>query len=376
MRVIAFFSQKGGVGKTTASVNIAVALAQMGRRVLLIDLDSNACASAYLGVSANLESSVGAALLRECRLPAVTKPVADGVWLVPGSSELVTIDKDLAREAATRDPAYALVEALSALDATAYDYVLLDCPGGHIGMGQMALMAADEVIIPTGLSVLDLYAAVPTLGQIRNAQEFRADGGRPTLLGFLPNGASKAGVPAKLQALLDQYGLPCFTPVRASALLKTAAIAAQMQRRCLVLSRPDSPVSVSYRQVAREIDLGIAVVRADAAGALGAGPEADLETGQPEPMTPVEEAAPEAGSTADWPAGEPSEGEARPDLTPVAEAAPEVGLTADWPAVEPGVAEPEPRQVALADRVEPGAGSAVAAPQWPVPAPAQVAEMA
>lgn len=326
MRVIAFFSQKGGVGKTTASVNIAVALAQAGRRVLLVDLDSNACASAYLGVCADLEGSVGAALLRECGLPAVTKPVVDGLWLVPGSSALVTLDKALACETEAHDPAYALVEALSALDAAAYDYVLLDCPGGHVGMGQMALMAADEVVIPTGLSVVDLYAAVPTLNQIRDAQDFRADAGRPTLLGFLPNGAGKAGVPAKLQALLDEHGLPSFTPVRASALLKTVALAAQLQRRCLVLSRPHCPASVSYRQVAREIYLGIDVAQAELAGVLAGADEA------------------ESGA----------------------------GPAAELPAAEPGAEAVRPEQVTFADK----AGLAVAAPKWPVAAPAGLTDAA
>lgn len=279
MRVIAFYSLKGGVGKTTCCVNIGVALAQKGRRTLVVDLDSNACASAYLGVYADLEASVGAALLGQCPLAAVTKPIVAGLWLAPGSRDLMTLERSLARRAAERQPAYALVGALSTLDAGAYEFVLLDCPGGQVEMGQMALMAADEIVIPTGMSIVDLYAAVPTLDQIRNAQEFRNDDGRPTLLGFLPNEAGKAGVPAKLRAVLDEYGLPCFTPVRTSALLRTVAMATQLEQRCIVLSRPSCSAAVSYLRVAEEIDLGIAEAQARAAAAVNVEADGSVEEG-------------------------------------------------------------------------------------------------
>lgn len=62
MRIIAFLSQKGGCGKTTACVNLAAALAGMSRRVLIVDLDSNACASLTFNAVASLESSVASAL--------------------------------------------------------------------------------------------------------------------------------------------------------------------------------------------------------------------------------------------------------------------------------------------------------------------------
>jgi chromosome partitioning protein len=303
MRVIAFMSTKGGVGKTTACVNVAVALARKGRRVLVVDLDSNACASAYFGVCAHLDESVGQALLGQCSLDAVTKPILPGLWLVPGSPDLLALEMTLAGQAEMPQGAYALVEALAALEAGAYDYVLLDCPGGQVEMGQRALMAADEVVIPTGMSVVDLYAAAPTVKLVQDAQEFRADAGRPTLLGFLPNAARKTGVPAKLRDILDQYDLPCFTPLRASALLRTVAMAKRLEQRCVVVSRPDSPVARSYLQVAEEIDLGIAAARALAAQpaepVATAPDESSLEgAGEPAPM------APGATATAAWrPAG-------------------------------------------------------------------------
>ena len=85
MRVIAFYSQKGGAGKTTASVNVGVALAQKRRRTLVLDLDSKACASEMLGVQARRrERTVGAASVRHCTISAVAIPVGDGLCMAPG----------------------------------------------------------------------------------------------------------------------------------------------------------------------------------------------------------------------------------------------------------------------------------------------------
>jgi cellulose biosynthesis protein BcsQ len=267
MRTIAFYSQKGGTGKTTACVNVAGALAAMGRRVLIVDLDSNACASRTFGCIAGGADSVVAALCGMSSLLGVVQalPVAN-VWLAPGSTELRALHiAGVAADPARLDNAGALrADALAAelasLDDALLDYILIDCPGGNPYMDQAALLAADEVIVPTGLSVYDLYAATPTLNLIALAQQARADG-RPAFKGFLPNGASKSGIPPAMQEKLDTYHAPYFTPVRHSATLKTIAGMADVTQRLIVLARPDNVAAQSYRQVALEIDLGIAVAR-------------------------------------------------------------------------------------------------------------------
>ena len=266
MRTIAFFSQKGGVGKTTACVNIGAALASMGRRVLVIDLDSNACASQYMGVVVEFDESAGAALLGARPLRAVCRPVIPGLWLVPGSTRLLSLDRmtsiaDPGRvNAAGRLSERALALELAQVDRPAFDYVLLDCPGGQPFLEKLALLAADEVIVPTGLSRMDLYATAPTLDLVQKTQMVRGDG-RPSMLGILPSGAGTRGVPAKLQAMLEAYDLPCFTPVRASAWLRTITGAPQVERRFITLARPDHPAAKSYREIAREIELGIEKAR-------------------------------------------------------------------------------------------------------------------
>ena len=107
MRQIAFFSQKGGCGKTTSCVNIAAALASLGRRILVIDLDSNACASRTFNVLASLENSVAAALLGLRPLAEVAAPTdIPNIWLVPGATDLHTLgDVEGILDPNRRDPA-------------------------------------------------------------------------------------------------------------------------------------------------------------------------------------------------------------------------------------------------------------------------------
>jgi chromosome partitioning protein len=271
VRTIAFLSQKGGCGKTTACVNLAAALAEMGRRVLIVDLDGNACASLTFNAVASLDSSVASALLGKQQLTGLIRPSGlDRVWLAPGATNLSAVENMDVTDSARADETghladIALALELERLDDEMFDYVFIDCPGGNLFMGRLALIACAEVIVPTGLSVYDLYAATPTLQLVLMAQQIRD--GQPVFLGFLPNEASKAGVPAKMQAQLDQYEMPCFSPIRNSALLKSITGLPEITQRVVVLARPDSPVAASFRQVAREIDLGIETARRSTAGA-------------------------------------------------------------------------------------------------------------
>ncbi len=260
MRTIAFFSQKGGCGKTTTCVNIAAALAALGRRVLILDLDSNACASRTFGALENLDNSIAAALLGLRPLAEVMRRTeVDNLWLVPGATDLHSLDDvegildPNRRDASGRLSPLALKLELARLDPAHADYVLLDCPGGHPFIEHLVLLACDEVIIPTGLSVYDLYAATPTMHLILMAREARGDD-RPEFLGFLPNGAGRHGVSRRIQSKLDEYALPCLPAVRHSDLIKTLAGMPTVPQRLMVLARPESAVTANFRQVAQVID--------------------------------------------------------------------------------------------------------------------------
>ncbi len=267
MRTIAFFSLKGGCGKTMSCVNIAAALAERGKRVLIIDLDANACASRTFGVIANFDDSIGAALLAHTPLKSVIRPTdVDGVWLAPASAELRVIDvrQDI-HDPERVNPDGSLNDIALSWElydlGKGFDYVLVDCPGGDTFMHRLALIASDEVILPTGLSAYDLHATTPSLQLILLARKARDAGGRPRFLGFLPNGASRRRVPAAMRRTLDEYHASCFSPVRHSGLLKTMPGRPSVRQRLLVLARPEHPAAVRYREIAREIELGIEAAR-------------------------------------------------------------------------------------------------------------------
>jgi chromosome partitioning protein len=154
MRRIAIINQKGGVGKTTTTVNLGAALARRGRRVCLIDLDPQAHATTHLGVEPDgQQPSLYHVLLGQHRIQQVRREVAEGLWLVPADLDLAAAEVELAgvvgREVILR-------EALQNDDA-AFDYLLMDC-GPSLGVLTLnALAAADEVLIPLQPHFLALH---------------------------------------------------------------------------------------------------------------------------------------------------------------------------------------------------------------------------
>lgn len=260
MRIISFLSHKGGVGKSTCCINLAAGLAELDRRVLLIDLDSNACISRTFGQVAALENSIAAALLGMLPLPSLITPTPlKNVSLVAGSTSLGALESMVVEEPSRRNERgqccdTALALELNTLPEDAFDYVLLDCPGGQLTMERQALLACDEIIIPTGLAIFDLYAATPTLQLIGLARRLRDK--KPRFLGFLPVGVAKNGLPQLFQGELDQYQAPRFSAIRHSARLKTLPASTAVDRRVILTAYPESPAAESFRQVVREIESG------------------------------------------------------------------------------------------------------------------------
>jgi chromosome partitioning protein len=155
-RVYAFANQKGGVGKTTTTVNLAACLAEAGERSLVIDLDPQANATSGLGMKANGTSSYD--LLDGAPIAELAKPTAfPNLFLIPSKPDLAGAAIELARRS---DGEGYLAESLA--DAREFSFVLLDCPPSLGPLTVNALAAADRVIVPVQAE----YYALEGLAQL------------------------------------------------------------------------------------------------------------------------------------------------------------------------------------------------------------------
>ena len=147
MRTIALMNQKGGVGKTTTTVNLAAGLAQRGQRVCIIDLDPQGHASLHLGIEPLGDTpTVYDVFCGEQSLEQVRHMVASNLWVVPSNLNLAGAEMELA-DAANRE--IVLREALAGSGfAEQFDYVVMDCPPSLGVLTVNALTAASEVFIP------------------------------------------------------------------------------------------------------------------------------------------------------------------------------------------------------------------------------------
>ncbi|MEM7480174.1 MAG: AAA family ATPase [Acidobacteriota bacterium] len=167
--IIAVISKKGGVGKTTTSVNLAAALAALGRRVLLVDLDSQASASRSLGVTrSNLAPSISDVLFSN--LPAgdaIRHTSVPNLNLITASVDLVSADVELG---GSREREFRLGKVLEPLRPH-YDEIILDCPPSLTLLPINALTAADGFVapvVPHFLAIEGVESLLKTAERVRS----------------------------------------------------------------------------------------------------------------------------------------------------------------------------------------------------------------
>lgn len=145
-RVIAIANQKGGVGKTTTSINLSACLAEAGKKVLTIDIDPQGNTTSGLGVDKNrLENTIYQVVIDECGIEeAIVKNVYDHLDLVPSNVNLAGAEIDLI---GIEDREYILRNQIEKIRSN-YDFILIDCPPSLTMLTVNAMTAADTVLVP------------------------------------------------------------------------------------------------------------------------------------------------------------------------------------------------------------------------------------
>ena len=176
-RILCLANQKGGVGKTTTAINLGTALAAIGEKVLLVDLDPQGNASTGLGVSQNDRAITSFdVLLGECDLSdAVRATAVPGFDLLPASMDLLGIEVELADNPRRMHRLADALVALPDLQASGgghYQYVLIDCPPSLNMLTLNAMVAAQSVLVPLQcefFALEGLSQLTQTIEQVRHS---------------------------------------------------------------------------------------------------------------------------------------------------------------------------------------------------------------
>ena len=148
-RIIAIANQKGGVGKTTTTINLGAALVQLGCKILIVDLDPQGNASTGLGIATEeREYTTYELLLDDVALADVVKPTATpDLYIIPATVDLSSADMELV---SNEKRSFLLHDALRqfAMDELGFDYILIDCPPSLNLLTVNAMVAAHSILVP------------------------------------------------------------------------------------------------------------------------------------------------------------------------------------------------------------------------------------
>ena len=246
---LAIANQKGGVAKTTSVASIGAALAELGHRVLLVDLDPQACLTFSLGIDPeDLDVSVHHVLTKGLDPTEAIIETADGVDLLPATIELARAEADLLTRTGREHVIKGAVEQLEEdLGDAPYDWVLLDCPPSLGVLTVAALTAADGVLIPLQCETLSHRGVGQLLDTVHDVRRFTNRGLEvwgvlPTLYDGRTNHARTV-----LETISETYDLDVIEPPIPKTIKFAEAPAAG--RSILATSR-SSKGAQAYRDVA------------------------------------------------------------------------------------------------------------------------------
>ena len=243
---LAIANQKGGVAKTTTVASIGAALADQGQRVLLVDLDPQACLTFSLGIDPeDLEVSVHHVLTKGLDPDEAILETEDGVDLLPATIELARAEADLLTRTGRE---HVIKGALEEVED--YDWVLLDCPPSLGVLTVAALTAADGVLIPLQCETLSHRGVGQLLDTVHDVRRFTNKrlevwGVLPTLFDGRTNHARTV-----LETISDTYDLEVVEPPIPKTIKFAEAPAAG---RSILRTSRSSKGAQAYREVAQNL---------------------------------------------------------------------------------------------------------------------------
>ena len=256
-RILSLANQKGGVGKTTTAINLGTALAAIGERVLIVDLDPQGNASTGLGIDrrsrncSTYDVLIGEAPLRD----AIVSTAVPRLHIAASTMDLSGLELELG---STRDRAFRLRDAIAALntnatpdaDFTDYTYVLIDCPPSLGLLTLNALVAGDEMLIPIQAE----YYALEGLGQLIETVEMVKEHLNPRLR-VTTIVLTMYDARTRLSAgVADEVRTHFSSQVLSTAIPRSVRISeAPSYGQTVMTYDPGSPGALSYLEAAREL---------------------------------------------------------------------------------------------------------------------------